>query len=79
MEYFHSCWCQESYFAYPATLADVSSVQDVNGLNAEIKSSFTKQTVSVTGANDYNSIDYKVYYLDYANPNDTQNTYKVTI
>lgn len=66
-------------FAYPATLADVSSVQDVNGLNAEIKSSFTKQTVSVTGANDYNGIDYKVYYLDYANPNDTQNTYKVTI
>ena len=66
-------------FAYPATIRDVSSVQDVNGLNAEIKTAFTMITVSVLGANDYNGIDYKVYYTDYANPNDTQNTYKVTI
>lgn len=66
-------------FAYPATIRDVSSVQDVNGLNAEIKTAFTLITVSVLGANDYNGIDYKVYYTDYANPNDTQNTYKVTI
>ena len=66
-------------FAYPATIRDVSSVQDVNGLNAEIKTAFTMTTVSVLGANDYSGIDYKVYYTDYANPNDTQNTYKVTI
>lgn len=66
-------------FAYPATLREVSSVQDVNGMNAEIKSSFTPVTVSVEGANGYNGIDYRVYYLDYANANDTQNTYKVTI
>lgn len=66
-------------FAYPATIRDVSSVQDVNGLNAEIKTAFTLITVSVLGANDYSGIDYKVYYTDYANPNDTQNTYKVTI
>ncbi len=66
-------------FAYPATIRDVSSVQDVNGLNAEIKTAFTMITVSVLGANDYSGIDYKVYYTDYANPNDTQNTYKVTI
>ena len=66
-------------FAYPATIRDVSSVQDVNGLNAEIKAAFTLITVSVLGANDYSGINYKVYYIDYANPNDAQNTYKVTI
>ena len=66
-------------FAYPATIRDVSSVQDVNGLNAEIKTAFTLLTVSVLGANDYSGTDYKVYYIDYANPNDAQNTYKVTI
>lgn len=63
----------------PATLRDVSSVLDVNGLNAEIKSGFTKSVVSVEGAAGYQAIDYKVYVLDYANANDAANTYKVTI
>lgn len=66
-------------FAYPASIRAVSSVQDANGLNAEIKSAFTELSVSVLGANNYAGIDYRVYYLDYANPNDAQNTYKVTI
>lgn len=66
-------------FAYPATLRDVSSVQDVNGMNAEVKSAFTKQVVSVEGAAGYTAIDYKVYVFDMANANDTTNTYKVTI
>ena len=66
-------------FAYPATLRDVSSVQDVNGMNAEIKTAFTKSVVSVEGANGYQAIDYKVYVMDMANANDTANTYKVTI
>lgn len=66
-------------FAYPATLRDVNSVQDVNGMNAEIKTAFTKSVVSVNGANDYQAIDYKVYVMDMANANDTANTYKVTI
>ena len=66
-------------FAYPASLREVSSVKDVNGLNAEIKSAFTMLTVSVLGANDYSGIDYRVYYTDYANANDKQNTYTVTI
>lgn len=65
--------------AYPATLRDVSSILDVNGLNAEIKSGFTKQEVQVEGENGYNTIAYKVYTMDYAKPNDTANTYKVTI
>lgn len=68
-------------FAYPATLRDVTSVQDVNGMNAEIVSTFAplKQIVSVTGANGYDAIDYKVYVYDIPNANDTANTYKVTI
>ena len=65
--------------AYPATLRDVSSIADVNGMNAEIKSSFVKSTVEVEGANTYQAIEYKVYTLDFANANDTANTYAVTI
>lgn len=66
-------------FAYPATIRDVTSVLDANGLNAEIKTAFTQIQVQVAGANGYNPIEYKVYYTNYANANDTQNTYKVTI
>lgn len=66
-------------FAYPATIRDAASVLDANGLNAEIKTAFTKIQVQVAGANGYNPIEYKVYYTNYANANDTQNTYKVTI
>ena len=65
--------------AYPATLRDVTSIQDVNGMSAEIKPSFVKSTVQVEGANGATAIDYKVYTLDYANANDAANTYKVTI
>lgn len=65
--------------AYPATLRDISSIKDVNGMNAEISSSFTPQTVQVEGANGFQAIDYKVYILDFANANDTANTFKVTI
>ena len=65
--------------AYPATLRDVSSIKDVNGMNAEISSSFTPETVKVEGANGFTAIDYKVYTLDFANANDTANTFTVTI
>lgn len=66
-------------FAYPATLRDVSSVQDVNGMNAEIKSAFTMNNVDVEGTSGYTAIGYKVYVMDLAKANDTVNTYKVTI
>ena len=64
---------------YPATLQDLSSVKDVNGLNAEIVSGFTKSTISVEGANGYTAINYKVYTLEYASANDVANTYTVKI
>lgn len=65
--------------AYPATLRDVTSILDVNGMNAEIKSSFVKTTKSVADAAGTNPIDYKVFTLDFAKANDTQNSYSVTI
>lgn len=64
---------------YPATLRDVTSIKDVNGLNADITSAFTQSEMSVTGANNYTAINYKMYRLDYAKPNDTANKYTVTI
>lgn len=65
--------------AYPATLRDVTSIKDVNGLNADITSAFTKSAMNVEGAAGYTAISYKVYRLDFAKPNDTANKYTVTI
>ena len=66
-------------FAYPATLQDVSSVKDVNGLNAEIKSAFTKSAVTVAGAGADAGIEYKVYVTDFAEPVANDNSYTVKI
>lgn len=65
--------------AYPATLRDLTSVLDVNGLNANITSSFKNIRLNIEGNNSYSPKEYKIYYLDYAAPYDTNNTYKVTI
>jgi hypothetical protein len=66
-------------FAYPATLRDLTSVKDVNGLNAEIVSGFSKSVVEVEGAEGYTAISYKVYTIEFASANDTANKYTVTI
>ena len=65
--------------AYPATLRDVTSIKDVNGMNAEISSGFTKKTVDVHGANSHTAISYKVYIMDFANANDKANKFTVQI
>ena len=70
---------QSVVFAYPATLRDVTSVKDVNGLNAEIKGAFTKSVVQVEGANAYTAKDYKVYRTDFAEALGKANTYTVSI
>ena len=70
---------QSVVFAYPATLRDVTSVKDVNGLNAEIKGAFTMSVVQVEGANSYTAKDYKVYRTDFAEALSKANTYTVTI
>lgn len=66
-------------FAYPATLGELSSVKDVNGMNAEILPAFTAYTVSVEGANGYTAIDYRVYVQRFASANDKANTYTFKI
>ena len=70
---------QRIVFAYPATIRDVNSVLDVNGMNAEIKTAFTKYTVDVEGANGHTAISYKVYVMDRATAADAANTYKITL
>jgi len=65
--------------AYPASLRDLTAVKDNNDSMSNIISSFTKMTVSVQGADGFSGIDYKVYYIDYANANDVANKYTVNI
>ncbi len=71
--------CLRVVFAYPATLRDVTSVLDKNDSNANIVTGFTKSTLDVEGANDYEAISYKVYTMDFANPYDAANEFSVTI
>ena len=65
-------------FAVPSD-KQITSIKDVNGLNAQILSSFTTKKVQVEGANTFTPIEYTVYYMDYANVNDTANSYLVTV
>lgn len=66
-------------FAYPATLRDITSVKDINGLNAEIVSAFKKETIIVAGAGNDAGISYKVFTTEFAAPLESTNSYKVTI
>ena len=66
-------------FAYPATLRDITSVKDINGLNAEIVSAFKKETITVAGAGNDAGISYKVFTTEFASPLEKANSYKVTI
>ena len=66
--------------AYPSTLQNITSVLDTNDSNANIVSGFGDPIImQISGANNRDAIDYKVYIMDFANPYDTFNTFKVTI
>lgn len=56
-----------------------TSIKDVNGLNAEALSAFTKTTVNVEGANGYEAKVYNVYYKDNAAACDKANNWAVTL
>lgn len=56
-----------------------TSIKDVNGLNAEALSAFTKTTVNVEGANGYEAKAYNVYYKDNAAACDKANNWAVTL
>ena len=66
-------------FAYPASIRDVSSVIDVGGMNAEVKTAFTKYEVDVEGADGYTAASYKVYVMDRAEATTATNTYTITL
>lgn len=57
----------------------ISSIKDVNGLNAEAFSAFTHITVNVEGANGYEAKSYNVYYKDNAAACDKANKWHFTV
>ena len=57
----------------------ITSIKDVNGLNAEALSAFTHATVNVEGANGYEAKAYNVYYKDNAAANDKANKWHFTV
>ena len=65
--------------AYPDTLKYVASIQDENSAYFNIAASFTLQTMDVNGENNYTAKSYKVYTLDFADPNGKANNFIVTI
>ena len=65
--------------AYPSTIRDVSSIKYVEGLNAEIKSIFQKSLLNISGANNYNPIEYKVFVYIPDVPFSNNATYNIVI
>lgn len=57
----------------------ITSIKDVNGLNAEAFSAFTHITVNVEGVNGYEAKTYNVYYKDNAAANDKANKWHFTV
>lgn len=65
--------------AYPATIRDISSIKYVEGLNAEIKTIFQKSLLNISGANNYNPIEYKVFVYIPDVPFSNNATYNIVI
>lgn len=57
----------------------ITSIKDVNGLNAEAFSAFTHTTVDVEGLNDYEAKSYNVYYKDNADACNKANKWHFTV
>ena len=66
-------------FAYPATLADITSVQYLELSNSEVKSLFTKTLINVEGANGYLPISYKLYTYTPSQAFQANITYKIIL
>ena len=65
--------------AYPSTIRDISSIKYVEGLNAEIKTIFQKSLLNISGANNYNPIEYKVFVYIPDVPFNNNATYNIVI
>ena len=57
----------------------ITSIKDVNGLNAEAFSAFTHVVVKVEGANGFEAKNYNVYYKDNAAACDKANKWHFTV
>lgn len=57
----------------------ITSIKDVNGLNAEAFSAFTHIVVKVEGANGFEAKDYNVYYKDNAEACNKANKWHFTV
>ena len=64
--------------AYPATVADMSTVIDTGAMNTPIQKAHDF-TVDVEGANGYKAASYKVWIYNFADGASADNTYEVTI
>ena len=65
--------------AYPATLRELTSVEDMNTWGTNIAPSFKETSIMVGGYEGYKPIAYRVYVLDYSTGAIESNIYKVTI
>jgi hypothetical protein len=65
--------------AYPSYIRDINSIKYIEGLNAEIKSIFQKSLLDISGANNYNPIEYKIYTYIPSIPFSSNATYNIII
>lgn len=65
--------------AYESSVGNVSSIKSQEQLGAEIKNSFTLNTIEVNDASGGNSKTYNVYVKDLASPQAAATNYDVTI
>ena len=70
---------QKIIIGYPSTLRDMSSVNYIEGLNAEVKGIFQKTLYNISGANNYNPIEYKIYTYIPDVPFSNNATYNIII
>lgn len=63
--------------ALPEFQPNVVKIEDTNAMGVNIIDSWKQTIIPVEGANGYEAINYKVYYLDFANAYGTNNVYRV--
>ena len=71
---------QQVIIAYEASVGAIASIKDANDSNSEISGAFSMIEVAVEGANGYDTVTYRVYYMNIAGGTSADsNTYNVTI
>lgn len=68
-----------AWFAYPATLRDVTSIIALDSMNAEVKTGFTYGTIDMTVADGETVVSYKYGFIKPDSPFTQTARYKVTI